>query len=71
MKAAHLEKKCRELIEIVKEDPFKAPPPYELLRGEYKGLYSRRLNIQHRFVYSVNEETKEVIILSVWTHYER
>lgn len=71
MKAAHLEQKCKELIKVVKEDPFQSPPPYESLRGEYAGLYSRRLNIQHRFVYLVDKEEKEVVIISVWSHYER
>ncbi|WP_156954928.1 type II toxin-antitoxin system YoeB family toxin [Carnobacterium funditum] len=32
---------------------------------------SRRLNIQHRIVYAVDNDAKEIIIWSAWTHYER
>ena len=35
------------------------------------GLYSRRINYQHRLVYNVHEEEKFIQIISLWTHYER
>ncbi|MCL2062103.1 MAG: Txe/YoeB family addiction module toxin [Firmicutes bacterium] len=59
----------KKLIEIIKKDPFTNPPHYEKPQGELKGLYSRRINVQHRLVYEVvsNEEIK---IYSLWTHYE-
>ena len=65
-----LAKTTDKLIEILKINPFQNPPPYEKLQGEILGLYSRRINIKHRLVYSVNEENKEVLILSLWTHYD-
>lgn len=71
LKAAHLDKKFIELTEVLRINPFQSPPPYEKLIGDLDGKYSRRLNIQHRLVYSVNEEAKEVIIWSTWSHYER
>ena len=71
LKAAHLDKKFIELTEVLRINPFQTPPPYEKLIGDLDGKYSRRLNIQHRLVYSVNEEAKEVIIWSTWSHYER
>ena len=71
LKAAHLDEKFKELMEVIKTDPFQNPPPYEKLVGDSKDQYSRRLNIQHRLVYSVNTKTKEIIIWSTWTHYER
>lgn len=70
LKAAKLDKKARELIDIVKLDPFLSYPPYEKLVGNLGGLYSRRINKQHRLVYSVCNETKTVKILRMWTHYE-
>ena len=70
LKAAHLAKKAQALIEILEKNPFQNPPPYEKLRGSLQGAYSRRLNIQHRFVYEVLEEEKSVKIISMWTHYE-
>lgn len=79
IKAAGLEKKVKGLINIVREDPFQNPPPYECLVGNLQGFLSRRINIQHRFVYQViaekiNIEGKEydgtVKIIRMWTHYE-
>ncbi len=71
IKSAGLNDKLKRLIEIIKEDPIKTPPPYEKLVGELKGAYSRRINIQHRLVYQVYEEEKAIKILSIWSHYER
>ena len=71
LKAAHLEKKARVLIDIIRENPWQTPPGYEKLSGELEGLLSRRISIQHRLVYEVFEETKQVKIISLWTHYER
>ena len=58
LKAANLDKKALLLIDTLKENPFKNPPPYEKLVGELKDFYSRRINIQHRLVYQVFEKEK-------------
>ena len=71
LKSAHLDGKARALIEIIKENPFKTPPPYEKLLGNLDGAYSRRINIQHTLVYEISEEEKTVKILSMWSHYEQ
>ncbi len=71
LKAFHLDKKAKQLVEILENNPFQFPPPYEKLIGDLQGLYSRRINIQHRSVYQVYEEDKIVKIISLWTHYER
>lgn len=69
LKAAHLNDKFDKLVQVIKEDPFQTPPPYEKLVGV--PYYSRRINIKHRLVYSVSEEEKAVTIQSVRSHYER
>lgn len=69
LKSVNLTSKCDELIKVIKENPFQTPPPYEKLTG--LPYYSRRLNIKHSLVYSVDEESKTITILSVWSHYER
>ena len=46
------------------------PPRYERLVGDLAGMYSRRINIQHRLVYEVFEEEHTVRVLRMWTHYE-
>ena len=70
LKAAKLDRKARALIDLLRENPFQNPPPYEKLQGDLQGAYSRRINIKHRLVYQVLEDQKAVKILSMWTHYE-
>lgn len=65
-----LKNNVEKLVELIKIDPFVSPPFYEALLGELKGLYSRRINKQHRLVYRVLEEEKIIMIVSMWTHYE-
>jgi len=65
----NLKAKAAELLEILKEDPFQSPPPFEALVGELKGAYSRRINIQHRLVYQVLEDQRVVKVIRMWTHY--
>ena len=71
LQAAHLTEKAKMLIDLLRENPFQNPPPYEKLVGDLNGAYSRRINVQHRLVYQVYEEEQTVKILSLWTHYER
>lgn len=71
LKSAHLDGKARELIDIIRENPYQTPPGYEKLVGDLQGLYSRRINQQHRLVYEVLEQEKAVKIISLWSHYER
>lgn len=71
LKAAHLDEKATALIDLLRNNPYKTPPSYEKLVGDLQGLYSRRINSQHRLVYEVYEEEKVVKIVSLWTHYER
>lgn len=70
IKNAGLKAKTSKLLEIIKSNPFQNPPQYEKLKGELFGLYSRRINKQHRIVYQVYEELKIVKIIRLWTHYE-
>ena len=65
-----LKKKAISLIDILKDNPFQVPPPYEKLIGDLLGAYSRRINIQHRIVYQILREEKAVKVLRMWTHYE-
>ena len=68
--SAGLKPKAEQLLEILKEDPFQKPPPYEKLVGDLSGSYSRRINIQHRLVYQVYEAEQVVKIIRLWTHYK-
>lgn len=68
--ASGLKSKAQELLEVLANDPFQNPPPFEKLVGDLAGSYSRRINIQHRIVYEVFSEEKAVRVLRMWTHYE-
>ncbi len=70
IKKSNLGDKCKNLIEIIKTDPFTTIPPFEKLVGDLSGFYSRRINIQHRLVYSVDQSERIVKTLRMWTHYE-
>ncbi|MFH1350464.1 MAG: Txe/YoeB family addiction module toxin [Pseudomonadota bacterium] len=70
LSAAGLRPKAEKLMEILCENPYKKPPPFEKLLGDLSGAYSRRINIQHRLVYQVFEDEKIVKVIRMWTHYE-
>lgn len=70
LSASGLRPKAEELLNILRTNPFQNPPPYEKLVGDLVGMYSRRINLQHRLVYQVIEQEKVVKILRMWSHYE-
>ena len=70
LSSAGLRLKAEAILEVLKENPFQTPPPFEKLVGDLKGAYSRRINIQHRIVYQVIKGYKTVKIIRLWTHYE-
>lgn len=71
LKVAHLDLRAKALIDLIRANPFQTPPSFEKLVGDLKGLFSRRINIQHRLVYQVIEEEKTIKIVSMWTHFEQ
>ncbi len=70
LKRANLWKNAEKLLEVLRQNPFQNPPPYEKLVGDLEGVFSRRINIQHRLIYNTNKEKKIVRVLRMWTHYE-
>ena len=68
--SANLKDKALALQNILRENPFQNPPPYEKLVGDLSGAYSRRINIQHRLVYQVIDDQHTVKVLRMWSHYE-
>jgi len=65
-----LKPNAERLLQILKENPYCSPPPYEKLLGDLSGAFSRRINLQHRLVYQVLDEIKTVKVIRMWTHYE-
>ena len=79
LKSANISSKAKVLVDVIRENPFQNPPRYEKLVGNLDGIYSRRINIQHRLVYQVYEEVftennieykGTVKIIRMWTHYD-
>jgi Txe/YoeB family toxin of toxin-antitoxin system len=68
--SSHLKPQTQVLLDLLAQDPFQNPPPYEKLVGDLEGAFSRRINIQHRLVYQVYLAEKTVKVLRMWTHYE-
>ena len=77
-----LKSKVLEMVGTVREDPFEPSQSFEELKGDLKGVYTRRINIRHRFVYEVlpndenavdpnsNEPYDGIVkVISIWTHY--
>ncbi|MBW2055032.1 MAG: Txe/YoeB family addiction module toxin [Deltaproteobacteria bacterium] len=57
-----LRSKAEKLIEILRENPYTTPPPFEKLLGDLSGAFSRRINIQHRLVYQIIDDEKVVSV---------
>jgi Txe/YoeB family toxin of toxin-antitoxin system len=70
LSSSGLRQKAEQLIEILRENPYETPPPFEKLLGDLSGAFSRRINIQHRMIYQVLDDEKVFKIIRMWTHYE-
>ncbi|NJD01620.1 MAG: Txe/YoeB family addiction module toxin [Ruminiclostridium sp.] len=70
LQSSALKENARELLNILRINPFQNPPSFEKLQGELLGFYSRRINIQHRIIYEVLEYSRIVKVVRMWTHYE-
>jgi Txe/YoeB family toxin of toxin-antitoxin system len=64
-----LKTQALKLIEILQNNPYQNPPPYEKLVGDLTGAFSRRINIQHRLIYQILDDIKTVKVIRMWTHY--
>ena len=65
-----LKSQASRLLDILREDPYQNPPPYEKLLADLSGAYSRRINLQHRLIYQILNDIHTVKIIRMWTHYE-
>lgn len=62
---SNLKTKLYKLMEQIESDPY--VPPVEKLTGT-SDIFSKRINIQRRLVYQVDEENKTIKIIRMWTH---
>ncbi len=61
-------KKIIELIADIQKTPFAGIGKPEALKHNYKGFWSRRINDEHRLVYTVSDT--EIIIAACRYHYQ-
>jgi len=70
LRRSGLKPKAEALLDILRTDPFRSPPPFEKLLGDLAGAFSRRINIHHRLVYQVLRRERIVKVIRMWTHYD-
>jgi toxin YoeB len=63
-----LHKKIIMLIKDIDRSPFEGIGKPEPLKHELSGYWSRRINTEHRLVYSVTE--MEILIIACRYHYQ-
>jgi len=61
-------KKIFDLLESIKRNPFEGIGKPEALKGDLRDYWSRRINDEHRIVYSITTDT--IIIISCRSHYK-
>jgi len=60
-------KRINELIRAIQRDPFQGIGKPEPSRGNWSGFWSRRIDLEHRLVYAVENET--LLIAQCRFHY--
>lgn len=63
-----IQKRIGELIKDILRDSFQGIGKPEPLKGNLKGLWSRRITEEHRLVYEVTDS--EILVYSCRFHYE-
>ena len=62
-------KKINDLIKDIQRTPYEGMGKPEALKYDLAGLWSRRIDREHRLVYQANEN--EILIYSCRYHYDR
>ena len=60
-------KKIYSLLENTIKTPFDGIGQPEPLKANYSGYWSRRINLEHRIIYKV--EDTQIVVISVKGHY--
>ena len=63
-----LVKKIYNLLVSCTKTPFEGIGQPEPLKANYSGYWSRRINLEHRIVYKVEE--KSIVVHSLYGHYQ-
>jgi toxin YoeB len=63
-----IQKKITDLIKNIVATPFTGIGKPEPLKNDFSGFWSRRINLKHRLIYKIEDDT--VYIYSMRGHYE-
>ncbi|HSN47345.1 MAG TPA: Txe/YoeB family addiction module toxin, partial [Flavobacterium sp.] len=63
------QKKINQLLFSINETPYSGIGKPEALKHRLAGLWSRRIDKEHRLVYEIDEELKMIIVHSLRGHY--
>ncbi|MGF7074582.1 Txe/YoeB family addiction module toxin [Mucilaginibacter sp. 3215] len=64
-----IQNKIQQLLNAISQDPFNGIGKPEMLKHNLTGLWSRRINQEHRIIYEVLEEEGRIKIHSLKGHY--
>lgn len=62
--------KIDALIDELRIHPATGIGKPELLRGNRRGQWSRRISRKHRLIYEIREDIVVIILLTAWGHYD-
>lgn len=65
-------KKLATLVEELRQHPRSGTGKAEILKYQNgKEIWSRRINREHRLVYTIEDEAVRVLVISVFEHYDK
>lgn len=63
----HIQIRITNLIQAIKQNPFEGIGKPEALKYNWSGMWSRRIDWEHRIIYEVKEQL--ILIHSLRNHY--
>jgi len=64
-----IQKKIAQLLHAIEENPFEGIGKPEMLKHNLAGLWSRRINQEHRVIYKLSDD-KTIRVYSLRGHYD-
>ena len=64
-----IQRKISQLLDAIATNPYQGIGKPEMLKHNLTGLWSRRINHEHRIVYRLAEEEQIIMIYSMKGHY--
>jgi len=64
-------RKIQQLLTEMEEHPRTGTGKPELLSGDLSGVWSRRINQEHRILYEIHDKALLVLVLSMKYHYKK